>query len=404
MSRAKEPGRTALVMVGLPARGKSFIARKLARYFSWLGHPTRVFNVGSYRREHVGSYEGHRFFDPENAAAVEARKRLASRALDDMIAWLAHDGAVAVYDATNTTRQRRDIIVERCRAADVEVAFIETICTDAAMVEANIRGTKLRSPDYVGMSSEEAVEDFRQRIKHYERVYEPIDDESLCYVKHIDAGRQMVINRIEGYVPARVVAYLMNLRPSTRPIWVVRHGESLFNVDGRIGGDSELSERGLRFAGALAEFFADRLPRRVWTSTLTRTRQTAKALGVEPLSWRALDEIDAGTCDGMSYRQIAETMPDEYAARAADKLRYRYPRGESYEDVVQRLDPLIAELERHTEPLLIVGHQAVLRVLYAYVIGEPRDNCPFLSIPLHTVIELVPTAYGCDERRFELDV
>jgi broad specificity phosphatase PhoE len=106
----------------------------------------------------------------------------------------------------------------------------------------------------------------------------------------------------------------------------------------------------------------------------------------------------------MSYRQIAETMPDEYAARAADKLRYRYPRGESYEDVVQRLDPLIAELERHTEPLLIVGHQAVLRVLYAYVIGEPRDNCPFLSIPLHTVIELVPTAYGCDERRFELDV
>ena len=39
----------AIVMVGLPARGKTYIARKVARYLSWLGYSTHVFNVGGYQ-------------------------------------------------------------------------------------------------------------------------------------------------------------------------------------------------------------------------------------------------------------------------------------------------------------------------------------------------------------------
>ena len=44
----------------------------------------------------------------------------------------------------------------------------------------------------------------------------------------------------------------------------------------------------------------------------------------------------AGAFDGWTYAQIAAAHPDEFAARRADKLRYRYPAGESYMDVVQR--------------------------------------------------------------------
>ena len=67
--------RLAIVMVGLPARGKTFIARKIARYLSWLGHKTQVFNVGAYRRKRHGSRQPHPFFDPRN----EAREGRASR-------------------------------------------------------------------------------------------------------------------------------------------------------------------------------------------------------------------------------------------------------------------------------------------------------------------------------------
>jgi 6-phosphofructo-2-kinase/fructose-2,6-biphosphatase len=62
----------------------------------------------------------------------------------------------------------------------------------------------------------------------------------------------------------------------------------------------------------------------VWTSTLQRTIQTAAALPFAKLRWKALDEIDAGICDGMTYAQIAEKHPAEYEARKKDKLRYRW--------------------------------------------------------------------------------
>ena len=64
-------------------------------------------------------------------------------------------------------------------------------------------------------------------------------------------------------------------------------------------------------------------------------------------------------------QQIAEAYPDEFAARKADKLRYRYAGGgESYLDVVQRLEPVITELEREAECVCVVAHQAVLRAIY----------------------------------------
>ena len=46
------------------------------------------------------------------------------------------------------------------------------------------------------------------------------------------------------------------------------------------------------------------------------------------------------------------------------------------------------ELESYTEPLLIVSHQATLRMVYAYLTGRPRMDAPKLDIPLHTVIKI----------------
>lgn len=60
----------------------------------------------------------------------------------------------------------------------------------------------------------------------------------------------------------------------------------------------------------------------------------------------------------MAYAEIQQRMPAEYEARVADKLRYRYPRGESYLDVIARLEPVTIELERQRAPVLIIAHQA----------------------------------------------
>ncbi|HMY21615.1 MAG TPA: 6-phosphofructo-2-kinase/fructose-2,6-bisphosphatase, partial [Polyangium sp.] len=244
-------------------------------------------------------------------------------------------------------------------------------------------------------------------IAHYESMYETLEDPAQSYIKIIDVGRQVILNRIHGYLPARLAPLLIDMHVSPRPIWLTRHGQSMYNLMGRIGGDSELSPAGEQYAKSLAAFVKQHAPRdqevAIWTSTLRRTIQTATSITRTPRAWRALDEIDAGVCDGMTYDQIRLEMPDVWGARGTDKFRYRYPRGESYEDVIQRLDPVIIQLERQRTPILVVAHQAVLRAIYAYLMDLPPSKCPNISMPLHTVIQLTPNAYGCEEKRFVLE-
>lgn len=400
------PERLALVMVGLPARGKTHMARRLGRYLRWLGIDTRLFNVGNYRRERVGSHKDHRFFDPDNPEGRAARREVAMAALEDMLAWFGAGGEVAIYDATNTTRSRRQLLAERIRAHGLKLLYVESVCHDEALIEQNIRQTKLRMPDYAGTDPDEAVRDFRARIAHYERVYETVQEAEGSYVRIIDVGRKLEAHRVQGYLPSRLVYFLMNLHVAPRSVYLTRHGESTFNVEDRIGGDPGLSDAGQAFAENLATHLRSLdLPAkglRVWTSTLRRTRETAAPLALPAERWRALDEIEAGLCDGMTYDDVRRKMPEEHAARRENKLAYRYPRGESYEDVIRRLEPVILELERDRRPLLIVAHQAVLRALYAYLMDRPPKEVPYLPIPLHTLLRLTPITYGCEEERIEL--
>ena len=84
---------------------------------------------------------------------------------------------------------------------------------------------------------------------------------------------------------------------------------------------------------------------------------------------------------------------------------YRYPRGESYRDLVLRIEPLLLEIERE-EDLLIVSHQAVARCLLAYFKNIPQNDLskelPYLEVPLHTVLKVVPGIFECQIDRFHL--
>jgi broad specificity phosphatase PhoE/predicted kinase len=396
--------RILLVMVGLPARGKTYIARRLHRYLSWRGHPTRLFNVGEYRRHNLGKSQSHEWFDPNNAEARMQRLQLAMEALDDVFDYLRGEGEVAIFDATNSTRRRRDMLHERCAEHGVRLIFLESICSDPLVIERNIRETKLRSPDYVGVDPEAAVRDFRARIEQYSKVYESIEDDRLSYVQLVDLGRKTVVNRMHGRIEDRIVRFLRHLPPVPQTVWLTRHGRSEYNDLGLIGGDAPLSAAGAEYARRLADYVREHepAPMEVWTSTLKRTVQTAEPLGRATQRFRRLDEIHAGVCEGMSYAQIQAEMPEEFAARKRDKFRYRYPRGESYDELIERIDTVVLELERRAGPTLVIGHQAVLRALYAYLMGIERERCPHVDIPLHTVLQLEPDVYSLREQRIAL--
>ncbi|XP_076369706.1 6-phosphofructo-2-kinase/fructose-2,6-biphosphatase isoform X4 [Tachypleus tridentatus] len=391
-----------IAMVGLPARGKTYMARKLTRYLNWIGIHTRVFNVGEYRRQATEAYRNHDFFRPDNKEAMAIRNKCAMDALEDMCKWLEDNGEVAVYDATNTSFERRRLIQHIvCEKFGFKLFFVESICDDPSIVEANVMEVKVHSPDYTGMNKDEALKDFMKRIEHYKETYESLDEieeQHLSFMKIFNTGAKVLVHRHEGHIQSRIVYYLMNIHITPRSIYLTRHGESKFNLQGRIGGDAELSERGWEYSRALAKFIAEqKIPRfRVWTSQLRRTIQTASGIEAPQERWKALNEIDAGICEEMTYEEIQEKFPEEFAARDQNKFNYRYPRGESYEDLVARLEPVIMELERQ-ENVLVVAHQAVLRCLLAYFMDKNSvKEIPYIKVPLHYIIKLTFTASGCE--------
>ena len=89
--------------------------------------------------------------------------------------------------------------------------------------------------------------------------------------------------------------------------------------------------------------------------------------------------IDAGVMEGLTYEEISERFPEEFAARDTNKLIYRYPSGESYQDLVARLEPVMMELERQGN-VLLVAHQAVIRCILAYFLDKPLEHLPYIKV------------------------
>lgn len=479
-----------IVMVGLPARGKSYITNKLTRYLNWLQHDCRVFNVGNTRRmdknnvlgpakrplpdtntplPHSGrspelmplSPTSHSadFFNPKNSNSTELREKWAMDTLDSLLNWVIDgSGSVGILDATNSTKKRRYKVLKRIQErsnGELKVLFLESICSDPTILDTNIR-LKLSGPDYKDMDPELALKDFIGRLQNYESAYETIDEseESIPgfqYVKMIDVGKKVVSYNIQGFLASQTIYFLLNFNLCERQIWLTRHGESIDNLSGRIGGDSALTKRGQRFAKSLSRFlnyqrqvfrkkqlenFSSRLELHyneiigkslgktlqdarleqipnepsfcVWTSMLLRAVESGNYFNDQEYNVKAmrmLNELGGGKYDGMTYDEIRRKHPKEFESRIKNKLTYRYPGvgGESYLDVLVRLRPVINEIERTTDHLLIISHRVVLRVLLAYFLNLDKSAIVDLDVPLHTLYCLELKPYGTEYAMYEYD-
>lgn len=429
-----------IVMVGLPARGKSYISRKVARYLNWLQFETRVFNAGQTRRKAIVPNTGElpsvahlnhpaNFFDPEDAAAVTQREEIALRTLDDLLDWLQQArSSVGILDATNSTVQRRQALLDRIRTRagpSWELLFLESCCYDSDLLEKNVQ-LKLSGPDYRYHEAAGALTDFRQRIALYEKRYTSMDksedEREFPYLQLIDVGRRVIANCINGFLSAQAAEYLLNFRLHERQIWISRNGESLDDVEGRIGRSSPLSPRGTKFASALSAFIKEQRTAwektkmlqdnnersgpenrsmasslgsnrrltstgfQIWTSTMTQAVETSRSFGpgeYEVRNLRMLNDLHAGKMEGLTFAEISRVYGDEMTMRQQNPVHYRWPGsgGESYADVIHRLRPIIMELERLDDHVLLITHRAVARVLLAYFQELKWDAITEVEVP-----------------------
>ncbi|KAJ3947265.1 uncharacterized protein N0V96_003656 [Colletotrichum fioriniae] len=419
-------GRIAIVMVGLPARGKTHICVSLARYLGWLGVKTRIFHLGDYRRATVGKggiVPEDYFFPDASPQSVILRQKILKKCREDIYAWLNHEnGQVAIYDAVNPTAAGRRALAKELAKHDVQTLFIESFVDDEAILRENARNVKISSPDFAGMDPDEAAKLYLRRIDMKIPVFDTMDEKELNYIKMINAGQKFFYNNVSfGYLSHRIVFYLTNLHIKSRTTYFVRAGVT--TEEDSYKADAPLSEEGMAYAArmsetllkhreqeraALVEKGGNAVPLRplsVWTSTRCRTVQTADYLknkGFKVRQRSQMSQINPGVCEKMSERAIRHLYPEEVEKHELDPYHHRYPRAESYHDLAVRLEPIILELEREQSDLLIIAHESVLRVLYAYLMHCATMDIPILKFPRDEIIEIIPAAYQNEAKRVHI--
>ncbi len=386
-----------VAMVGLPGRGKSTMARRIRDGLAAEGINAMIFNNGDMRRKLLGAEStSPDFYNPDNSFGREARELICRRNLEAMQDYLNGDGEVAILDATNVSRQRRMMIENTLK--NHPVLFVECMNEDPLLLNAFIR-RKADLPEYAEYTKDEAVESFMKRIEYYETIYNHIGKEK--YWMCVDAAA----NRVLAEQPCESSPFYPAIREIVVSMWIeslylARHGQTEFNVQGRIGGDPPLTARGRAQADALARHLAGKRLDWVFTSTRMRSHETAAPVlenhrDAHVMALREFDEIWAGDCENMLYSEIREKMPEVTAQRNANKYSYVYPNGESYAILQERVRRGLrrALFLAGNAPFLILGHQAINRVLLSLFLRQRTEDVPYIHIPQNQYyhIQLTPT-------------
>jgi broad specificity phosphatase PhoE len=177
-------------------------------------------------------------------------------------------------------------------------------------------------------------------------------------------------------------------------IFITRHGESEYNTQNRIGGDSNLTEKGHEYGKRLYNFCvknSNLIPKRCLLSTKKRTIQTAKHLEnyMESIDqYSELDEIDAGVAENLTYEEFEQNFTFFAKEREKDKLNFKYPGGESYQDLIVRTKPIVDSIIKKDQDYFIICHRAVARALIYNFTNCQKEAVPNIEIPLHKIIFL----------------
>jgi len=251
------------------------------------------------------------------------------------------------------------------------------------------------------------------RVRAYERVYEPITDQEaqlaadahkikFSYLQTINAGQKIVTVGCSGYIMSQLMPLLHGIHLQPRKVSIVLAGESENDHRGFRGGDSRLSEAGLRYSRVVAELIKQReasgQTAQVWTGTLRRYGQITDMLCETPrlvIKSKVLDELCFGSLEGLACGFMKQSFPEEHAKRNADKFHYRYPGagGESYMDLIMRLQPCVQAMERVRSDAIVLCDVAVARALLCYYQGTPITDIPDIRVS-PGIIELTRSHSG----------
>ncbi len=391
------PRKLYIAMVGLPAMGKSTIASKLKENLEKDDIRVGIFNNGDVRRRMIPGNTSHPgFYDPANTQATGLRERIAAVNIAEAKAFLSGGGDIAILDATNVSRKRRETL--RTQLPNHPILFVECINDDPELLALSV-ARKTRLPEFSHLSEAEARASFVTRIGYYRHIYEP-PDEVHDLVRLDTLNNRILSERVSAGMPYYGQIRDLLMSDWIKNLYLVRHAESAYNVRDRVGGNSSLTDKGRKQAWALSRHFIGTPLPYVFTSTLVRTLEMAEPL-LETRKGQTIhhafpefDEIDVGECEGMSYTDIEHDRPELFAARARNKYNFVYPGGEGYATMAGRVYRGIKKaifLSGNSEHIMIIGHQAVNRMILSDFLFRRAEDVPYIFIPQDKFFHIVST-------------
>lgn len=164
--------------------------------------------------------------------------------------------------------------------------------------------------------------------------------------------------------------------PPTR-LYLIRHGQSAGNAEGRFGGHgpTPLSELGKKQAEATARHLAKEGIKHVYSSDLDRALQTAeplaKLLSIELHATPAFRERHVGVLEGLTFDESKERYPKDYYALVNRTVDHRITGGESYRQLLKRATQKLDEIFRihNGERVAVFSHTGAICFLTLHLLG-----------------------------------
>ena len=174
-------------------------------------------------------------------------------------------------------------------------------------------------------------------------------------------------------------------------IYLLRHGETFLNNEGRFQGkcDSPLTDRGIAQACHSGRRLALEISGRedlfeLQVSPCGRTKETAarivQAVSLPVKYEPELQEVSLGSWDGMSLYEIGQEYPTALQGITAFDWFFRSPDGETLEHAYERAKSWLAGVRR---PTIAISHGLIGRLIRGAYLGLPQDAALALPIPQH---------------------
>lgn len=198
----------------------------------------------------------------------------------------------------------------------------------------------------------------------------------------------------------------------TETIYLIRHGESVFSKNNILGGNTDLTKKGIGHAHLLEEMLKDIKLDVIYCSELVRAQQTAAIIQNKyhpdtPFSvHKKLNEIENGIIDGFTYELFQKHFPELYQARQKDRLNWQFPKGQSYKMKKDQLKGLLFGIQiKEQQNAAIVAHNGTNRTILGHYLELPADIFTNIEIQHEVIFEINPKKkevhYLKDGQRFE---